>query len=457
MTSRVPPGAPTRATPAPRLNRRALLRGAGKVAIALPFLEVMSPRKAHAAAAPVRLFTHFTENGVVHPTWYPSGTEKNFTLNKVHKPFEPLKQNLIIFDGLTITQTGNNGSAHMRAKTGNLTAYPNKGGNGRSGGQSIDQAIADKIQGASRLRSIEAGVFVRGNYRDAMFFSKPGQAALTEDDPTKLFARVFSGGIPISGPRPSDPQAEADVQRQWERRKSIIDGVLVEYKRLADRVSRTDRVRLDNHVSAIRDLEKAIAPGAVSGESSMGCRPPAAPEIGDFVKESRAQQDILLMALACDITRVANLHYLTNKVVFSWVGATGGTHHDISHRQKSQSDNLPALDAINTWYAEQVVYIVERLKAMPDIDGRTVFDNTIVFWANELALGSHKFERAPYMLVAGQFPLPNGRFLETGRYLAYPRGTLQSGLLCSLGQAFGLPISNFGHPMWHQGPLKNFI
>jgi hypothetical protein len=425
------------------------------VALGLPFLEVMTPRKAYAATAPVRLFTHFTENGVVHPTWYPSGTEKNFTLNKVHKPFEPLKDNLIIFDGLTITQTGGQGSAHMRAKTGNLTAFPNGGGDGRSRGQSIDQAIADKIQGPSRLRSIEAGVFVRGNYRDAMFFSKPGQAALTEDDPVKLFARVFSAGVPTSGP--IDPQAQAEFEKQWLRRKSIIDSTLVEYKRLADRVSRTDRVRLDNHVSAIRDLEKAIAPGAGSGASSMGCKMPSQPEVGDFVKESRAQQDILLMALACDLTRVANLHYLTNKVVFSWVGANGGTHHDISHRQKSQSDNLPELDAINTWYAQQVVYIVERLKAMPDVDGRSVFDNTVVFWANELALGSHKFERAPYMLVAGKFPLASGGTLQTGRYLTYPRGTLQSGLLCSLGQMFGLPITNFGHPMWHQGPLKGLI
>ena len=447
-------------TSVPRLSRRALLRGAGGVALGLPALEIMLPRKAYAAAAPVRLFTHFTENGVVHPTWYPSGTVKNFTLNKVHKPFEPLKDNVIIFDGLTIGTTGNQGSAHMRAKTSNLTSFPNGGGDGRSRGQSIDQAIADKIQGPSRLRSIEAGVFVRGNYRDAMFFSKPGQAALTEDDPVKLFARVFAGGVPAVGPAVTGGAGSAgedELKKQWAKRKSIIDSTLVEYSRLSQRVSSTDRMRLDNHVSAIRDLEKSIAPGTGSGAATMGCRAPAPPEVGDFLKESRAQQDILLMALACDITRVANLHYLTNKVVFSWVGANGGTHHDISHRQKSQSDNLPELDAINTWYATQVVYIVERLKAMPDLDGRTVFDNTVVFWANELALGSHKFERAPYMMVAGKFPLPNGRPLETGRYLAYPRGTLQSGLLCSLGQAFGLPISNFGHPMWHQGPLKGFI
>ena len=89
------------------LSRRTLLRGAGGVAIALPFLDAMWPRtaRAQAAAVPNRLLINFTENGVVESTWYPSGTEKNFTLNKVHKPFEPLKQNLIIFDGLTITQT----------------------------------------------------------------------------------------------------------------------------------------------------------------------------------------------------------------------------------------------------------------------------------------------------------------------------------------------------------------
>ncbi len=439
-----------------RLSRRALLRGAGSVGIALPFLEIMTPaRKAHAAAAPVRLFTHFTENGVVHPTWYPSGGEKDFVLNKVHKPFEGIRENLIIFDGLTITQTSNQGSAHMRAKTGNLTAWPNKGGNGRSEGQSIDQAIADKIQGPSRLRSIEAGVFVRGNLRDAMFFSKPGQAALTEDDPVKLFARVFAGGVPTS--KPTDGGSEAELKAQWTRKKSILDSVHLEYKRLADRATKADRTRLDNHVSALRDLEKSLAPGGGAGNATASCKLPGQPEIGDFVKESRAQQEILIMALACDITRVANLHYLTNKVVFSWAGVSGGTHHDISHRQKTQSDNLPELDAINTWYAQQVMYIVDRLKSFPDVDGRTVFDNTVVFWANELALGSHKFERAPYMMVAGKFPLPQGGFLQTGRYLKYPRGTLQSGLLCSLGQAFGLPISNFGHQMWHQGPLKGFL
>ena len=442
-----------------RLSRRHLLRGAGSVAIGLPFLEVMSPRKAHAAVAPKRLFTHFTENGVVHPTWYPSGGETDFVLNKVHKPFEPYRKNLLIFDGLTITQTRNQGSAHMRAKTGNLTAWPNRGGNGRSEGQSIDQAVADKIQGSSRLRSIEAGVFVRGNYRDAMFFSKPGQAALTEDDPQKLFARVFGAGIPTQTPRPSNPQAEEDFSRQWMRKKSVLDHTLVEYSRLSDRVSTQDKVRIENHLSAIRDLEKTIMPAA-GGEVSatMSCKMPGAPQTGDFVKESRAQQDILLMALACDITRVANLHYLTNKVRFSWVGANSGTHHDISHRQKSQSDNLPELDAINTWYAEQVIYIMNTLKSYPDVDGQTLFDNTIIHWANELALGSHKFDRAPYMIVASdKFTLPNGSLLRTGRYLKYPRGTLQSGLLCSIGQMFGLQISNFGHSMWHQGPLKGLL
>jgi hypothetical protein len=228
----------------------------------------MTPRKALAAVAPKRLFTHFTENGVVHPTWYPCGGEKDFVLNKVHKPFEPLRQHLVIFDDTTIATAGNKGSAHMRAKTSNLTSWPNKGGNGRAEGQSIDQAIADKIQGPSRLRSIKAGVFVRGNYRDAMFFSKPGQAALTEDDPVKLFARVFSVGFPLRrAPRPIPRRNRSSFKNQWLRRKSVIDGTLVEYKRLGDRVSRTDRVRLDNHVSAIRDLEKSIAPGAGGGST----------------------------------------------------------------------------------------------------------------------------------------------------------------------------------------------
>ena len=381
----------------------------------------MSARKASAqTAAPVRLFTHFTENGVVHPTWYPTGTERNFTLNKVHKPFEPLKQNVMIFDGLTITQTGGQGSAHMRAKTGNLTAWPNKRRQ-RALERAVHRPGHRRQDPGPVAAAVHRGRRVRAGQlpgRDVLQQARPGGPDRGRSD------QAVRPGVRqrhAQRGRPPPRRRRQEFKNLWMRRKSVIDSTMVEYKQLTIGPARPTGCAwtTTSRPSAIwksRWPRVRAAPAAwAAGHAECG-------GIGDFVKEFQAQQDILLMAIACDITRVANLHYLTNKVVFSWVGADGGTHHDHSHRQKSQSDNLPQLDAINTWYATQVVYIVDRLRSMPDVDGRTVFDNTIIFWANELAIGSHKFERAPYMLVAGKFPLAKGWLPRDRPLPAIPEG-----------------------------------
>ena len=176
----------------PPMSRRALLRGAGGVAIALPFLDAMMPRRAQAATAPKRLFTFFNENGVVGNSWFPTGGEKDFKLNTIHKSLEPWRENLILFDGMD--QLASGGTAHMRGKCACLTGQSNSGG--RAAGISIDQAVANLISGGTRVKSIESSVAVNGNFRDGVFHSGPGQFIPPEDDPAKVFARLFSAGVP---------------------------------------------------------------------------------------------------------------------------------------------------------------------------------------------------------------------------------------------------------------------
>ena len=138
----------------PTMSRRTLLRGASGVAIALPFLEAMLPRRAYAAAMPKRLFSFFNENGVVGSAWFPTGTEKDFQLNVIHKPLEPWKSNLILFDGMD--QLARGGTAHMRGKCACLTGQPNTGG--RAAGISIDQAVANQISTGTAVKSVESTV-----------------------------------------------------------------------------------------------------------------------------------------------------------------------------------------------------------------------------------------------------------------------------------------------------------
>jgi hypothetical protein len=206
-------------------------------------------------------------------------------------------------------------------------------------------------------------------------------------------------------------------------------------------------------MDAIRSIERSLL--AAPGEAGKGCHKPAAPQVMDLPSTGKAQMDLVAMALACDLTRVASLQWRSSDTPFTWLGITTG-HHDLSHQQGNPAADQK-LTAIATWLTQQAAYLIAALKAMPDVDGRTVFDNSLFFWVNELAIGTHRLTHAPFLLAAGDFTTAAGKKLETGRYLTYPGGTPHSGLLTVIGQMFGLPLTNFGAQIWQRGPLPNVV
>ena len=437
------------------LDRRTLLRGAGGVALALPFLQAMAPRKARAATtAPHRLLILFAENGVVPSTWFPSGAGKTFSLPMATSPLEPWKSNLIFFDGVnTVCGGTNGGGGHMRGKTGCLTAQSNL--NGRAGGISVDQFIANKIGGATRFRSIEASVFVKGALRDGLFHSGPGQVVVAEDDPAKLFARLFSAPLPTGGGM-ADPAAAASFERLRARKKSVLDRAFAEYRRVSGVVGVEDRARLENHMTALRSVERGLATPASGGMAGASCaKPAAAPSgTGSYIGDTKAQMDLLGLALACDLTRVASLQWRSAVTSFPWVNVSA-THHGLSHATGSSGADAQ-LSRIVHWHVGQFAEMLARLKSFADVDGTTVLDNTLTYFTNEVAVGNHKHERAPLVLATGSFTQPNGRKLETQRLLKYP-GTAHSGVLTVLAKLMGVEIDNFGAAQWHNGPLPGLM
>src|SRR3954466_776023 len=167
--------------PLPTMSRRTLLRGAGGVALALPMLEAMAPRRAQAATeAPRRLLTHLNENGVVPSAWFPAGaaTEKSFVMGPLLKSWEPHQKNVIMIDGLDNKASG--GTCHAAARCGTLTGANNNGG--RAVGASLDQVVASAISNGTRLKSLETSVFLKGNFIYGLFFSGPGQMVQPQDD-----------------------------------------------------------------------------------------------------------------------------------------------------------------------------------------------------------------------------------------------------------------------------------
>ncbi len=433
------------------MNRRTLLRGAGGVAIALPFLEAMSPRQAHAQALPKRMLTFVNENGVVGSAWFPTGGVKDFKLNTIHKPLEPWRENLILFDGLD--QMARGGTAHMRGKCACLTGQPNNGG--RAAGISIDQAVANHISAGTRIKSVEASVAINGNFRDAVFHSGPGQMIPPEDDPSKVFARLFSAGVPApAGGAGANPAANEEFARLRARRKSILDHAMVEYQRMASVVGGGDKQRLDRHMEVIRQVEKGLGNAGMAGAAAQGCKMPGPPASDSFVTTTKSHLDMLVMALACDITRVASMQWRSSDTSFTWAGVNGG-HHNISHQQGGAGADA-SLVKIMDWFSQQAAYVLGQLKSFEE-PGGSLLDRTLFLWVNELATGSHKLNRAPYVLASGKMPLPDGKTLETGRFLKFPGGTPHTGLLTVVGKIMGLPINNFGANEWQRGPLPGVI
>jgi hypothetical protein len=229
------------------------------------------------------------------------------------------------------------------------------------------------------------------------------------------------------------------------------------YGSLAPQLGAVDKARMEAHFAKIRDLENRLTASVGVGES---CVKPVAPTIDykandNFPAIGKAQMDLMVMALACDLTRVATIQWerSVGDVRFSWLGADRG-HHAYSHDADSAVDTVEMLTKINIWYSEQFAYLLTKLASIKEGAG-TMLDNTLVLWCNELSRGNaHSHPDMPYVL-AGRA----GGALRTGRYLSYAKtaNVPHNNLLVSIMNAMGLPDQTIGNPAYCTGPLTNLL
>lgn len=164
--------------------------------------------------------------------------------------------------------------------------------------------------------------------------------------------------------------------------------------------------------------------------------------------------DIVVQALACDLTRVASLQISRgfSHITHSWLGHTS-THHTMSH--DNSRDFNPLLEQIDNWYAQQVAALLQRMDSIPEGDG-SLLDNTLVVWGRELGTTSHRMDPWPVVLAgSARGELQTGRFLQfgtTGNNNNRQREP-SAKLLVSIGRLMGLDISSFGNIDADSGPL----
>ncbi|MEO8180294.1 MAG: DUF1552 domain-containing protein [Deltaproteobacteria bacterium] len=437
-----------------RLSRRAVLRGAGSIAIALPWLEIMEPeRRAQAAPATARRFLAvYQPGGSVLERWRPAGTETSFTLSPILAPLEPVKSRIVVLDGIDMkSAVGEQNQAGMIAL---LSGTPQATlGTGYAQGPSLDQVLATRLRGARRFPSLSLAVrWATGKSHGSLH---PINALNFEDNAT------FSPMPPRLDPQAIFSELFGSLGRAddaWDR--SILDSVLSRYTALQTRLGAADRARLDAHIEQLRALERRL--GTV-----VRCAPPMRVDTTGYDPASglasaddgsirdiptdtmiptvgRFMTDMLVMAMACDLTAVGTLQWTDSeaKHTFPWLGLS--EHH---HFYMNDGGYRPAeLERISSWYSEQHAYLIRSMSAV-DVGGHSLLDESIVFFGSNLQdAATHTKTNMPFLLAG------NGGGLRTGRYLVHDHPS-HNDLLSRLVNFFGDPRTTFGDPKYCSAPL----
>ena len=449
------------------LSRRTFLRGAGGVAIGLPLLDAMIPTaRAGGEEGPRKRFVvFFSANGTIEEAFRPEGGVDDFSFTRpgggqhILSPLEPIRDDLIVLWGLDMVSRsqGPGGNGHDMGMGHMLTCQellvgPSGIGefshlpDGSAGGISIDQEIANRIGSETPFRSLEFGVRslldLQRQVTSRMCYRGPFEALPPENDPAAAFDALFTD-------LGTDPTELAALRA---RRGSVLDKVTDDFNRLNAKVGAGDRVKLEAHLDAIRELEQSLY---AEGGPLEACALPERPEGLDpnsndqYPDVGRAQMDLMTMALTCDLTRVASIQWSTAQsgIRHSWLGHSAN-HHSLSHEADNDATARQQLIEINQWYAEQYLYLVQAMKSVPEGDG-TMLDNSVVLWVNEQGNGDlHTSTDVPFVMAGSA-----GGYLNTGRNLQID-GRAHNDLFVSMLHAMGQTDTNtFGLPELCQGPL----
>lgn len=469
-----------------QINRRTVIKGAGSIAIGLPWLEIMDwGRKAQAqtASAPLKNFmTVYQPGGTVIDKWRPTGTETAFTLSPILKPLAAFQSKLVVLDGLFLKCgdqfTYNGVEQHQGGSVGWLTGQiqPGIGGFPKMG-PSIDQLLAAKLSTGKPYTSLEVAVrwatgksFGKLNAINAMFFgaNAPYSPISPRLDPQDIFNTLYGTAAPAPGPAGTDAAAAATM-----RRKSILDYVDKKYMALSGKLGAADKLRLEEYLTGLRQLEKQLTVLPTGGGTGGTCMPPekiattgynpasglnsgAKGEIKDLKTDGliptvgKFMMDMQVMALACGKTSVSSLQWSDTeaKHTFPWLSLP--EHH---HYYQHDGGFKPVeCEKIATWYSEMHAYLLGKLQDQK-IGDHTLLDETLVLFGSELGdPPTHKKANVPFFLASGNAALKGG---TTGRYLKFTGDPPHNKLLTSILNLYGDKRTSFGDSRVDSAPLAN--
>ena len=426
-------------------NRRTLLRGGmhgAAIAVGLPLLDLFLDGNGQAMAAtgapmPVRFGTWFWGLGVNPTRWFPTQTGADYDLKIELQAIRAYKHKINILSDFYIPLDGAPNLPHTSGGVGIRTGMAATG-EGNLPGASFDVLIGDQIGTKSRFRSLE--IASTGGARNSLSGRGGGNLNPAETSPVGLYTRLFGAGFrdPNSASFTPDPNVMA--------RRSVLSAVTDQRKALEAKLGASDKARLDQYFTSVRQLENQLDVELTKPAPMAGCRIPRKPaerevnaEIENVIENHKIMTDLLVMALACDNTRVFNMNFNNGASSLTRIGSTI-THHQLTHEEPL--DNRLGYQPDVTFFVDKCMeawaYFVGALDAVPEGD-RTLLDNTLVFAHSETEFAKqHTIDNIP-MMTAGS---AGGR-IKTGVHIA-GGGTPVTRVGLTLQQVMGVPVDRWG-------------
>ncbi len=414
-----------------RLHRRHLLRGAGAAVIALPFLEVMGPslgQQVLAAApsnpSPKRFVAMCATLGFHGPFLYPESEGNEYQLTPYLSKLAAHRDQFTVFSGLCHpNQQGNNGHASELTW---LTSAQRPGLAGFRNTVSLDQLIARQIGIETRYPYLALSTSGRSMSWTSSGVEIPGMTS-----PAKLFKALFIDGT---------EEEVANELKGLKRGRSILDTVSGRAKKLESRLSSQDRHKLDEYLTAVRDLESRLqqSEGWVKRpKPHVDATPPQdVTDKNDAIAKQRLMYDMIALALQTDSTRTITFQ-LSGMNAVPVITGVSSDWHGLSHHGKDP-EKIEELKIIEEAEFAAFNEFLTRIRGIEE-NGKSLLDHTAVLFGSNLGNASaHDWHNLPIIVAGGGY--------KHGSYVAHDDkdNTPLANLFVSLAQRMGVETDHFG-------------
>jgi hypothetical protein len=428
------------------MSRRAVLRGIGTT-LALPLLDgIASPQAFANVQGPRRLGVVYVPNGMAMEYWTPSKEGTDLGLTPILEPLAKYRQRMTVISGLTQETAPKapgrkGGGGHAPAASKFLTGWlpERRAATELKAGISMDQVAAKEFGRLTQLASLELGLDVRDSagscaeglcaYTGTIVWRDESSPLPMENNPRIVFERMFGDG-----------ESDAKTRNIRIRNQlSILDSVLEKVGHLSRDLGPGPRVKLEQYLESVRDVERRIQRTEEQNTQSVATidQPEGIP--ATFEQHIKLMFDLQVLAYQTDLTRVITLMVgrETSGRTYPEIGISDA-HHPLSHHT-NDPERIERMSKINTYHTQMFAYLLDKMEATPDGD-RSLLDNTVLLYGAGMSNSNvHSGEGLPILVVGGAGREPAG-----GRHVVCPKDTPVANLHLTVLQRLGINIESFG-------------